>query len=1195
MSPPSDAGSVWLTGDVAIPQELLDAQQAKKLVIFVGAGASVAPPSDLPLFETLTRDLADLARVPFKTDVALDFFLGSMPADFALHAHARDLIARADSQPNSTHHAIVRLADACGPVRVVTTNFDDHLMSAARAEGIEVEDQWFGPAVPLGHDFTGLVHLHGTVLRNPSELVLTDADFGRAYVTNAWAARFLLAMFREFTVLFVGYSHDDPIMRYLALGLPSATPRFVLINSSMADDDKWERLGVVTIGYPVDNHDHSALLAALESWDVLARMGQFEHRARMKQIVDAGPTLTPVDRDYLNTRIVTAEGAKEFALSVADIDRSLRLEWLLWAETLPEFRSLFAGAVDLEEAALILGDWFCRDFLADPELTGAALQTVQRLGQRFSPRLFEMAKWVLGTLESGDDAAAQRLRVLLVTSIHGESAPIDPSGVLAYEPRSVAEHVSVVRAVLRPYLKLKQRWFLDEEKRPTMFPDAEVTWNADEATLTLHVQKAVEAAPANDLHLRGILESSVNAAYELIDGYHGNRGWDGLSFGRSAIEPHAQDQYRNPVDALIDGLRTFGEKALPVFPDLVEDWWASERTLLRRIALYLLALDGSRTADDKLEWLLDHDILFDVDYKHEAFQVLRQAVPSASEDPRRRLLADALAGPDLPEDMEDRERHATYSTYNLLVWLNESDSTWVDAETALGEIQAANPEFGPRENPDFDRWMSSGTWGGKLPIGPEEFARAWDAGRVDAVKELLDRDYSEHAFDQPSWDDCLSLIKQVVESRPDIGAPLWDLLNELDVEDVKASDIRRAIVAGWSSADLAESAESAIAKIETLVVVPGTGDTIGRFLLEQIRKLIESNETAQLSQMRDIAKRLWRDRQGDFVSDGDSDPLSFAPLYLNSWPGHLAQYWMGEIDRRWRNNRDSWSGLASVERAEVVSLLTDSSEAVPATVPALAGQLFFLFSADPAFAVRHLFPLFQERETAVLAWNPYLHHPRVNNKLLVSGFTEIIIAEWDHLTELGQDEQLRRQFFGLVAWVASFADVTELQRTALVEGSVLAYGGRYASDFASAVTDLVAEESVDGAEIFDRWLASHLSARVNGIPRTARDGELTCWADVVPFLGERFPDGLEILGTVASIGLGTHYLPEVPVETIRAFGPQLVNHYAARVRNTTPSGYTIGHRVRGILTRLRDELGDTAVQPLTDAAAEKGFLAAGFD
>ena len=102
----------------------------------------------------------------------------------------------------------------------------------------------------------------------------------------------------------------------------------------------------------------AALVTALESWDVLARMGQFEHQARMKDVVAAGPSLTPVDRDDLGTRIITAEGAKEFARSVAEVDHSLRLEWSPWAETLPQFRSLFAGTADLDEATLVLGDWF---------------------------------------------------------------------------------------------------------------------------------------------------------------------------------------------------------------------------------------------------------------------------------------------------------------------------------------------------------------------------------------------------------------------------------------------------------------------------------------------------------------------------------------------------------------------------------------------------------------------------------------------------------------------------------------------------------------------------------------------------------------------------------------------------------------------------------------------------------------------
>jgi hypothetical protein len=46
-------------------------------------------------------------------------------------------------------------------------------------------------------------------------LVLSDADFGKAYLTEAWAARFMTTLFREHTLCFVGYSIDDPVLRYM--------------------------------------------------------------------------------------------------------------------------------------------------------------------------------------------------------------------------------------------------------------------------------------------------------------------------------------------------------------------------------------------------------------------------------------------------------------------------------------------------------------------------------------------------------------------------------------------------------------------------------------------------------------------------------------------------------------------------------------------------------------------------------------------------------------------------------------------------------------------------------------------------------------------------------------------------------------------------------------------------------------------
>ena len=71
----SDA-QVWITSEVELPQAVIDAQTAGRLVFFVGAGASMDPPASLPSFKKLARDLASIARVPFDEEGNLDTFLG---------------------------------------------------------------------------------------------------------------------------------------------------------------------------------------------------------------------------------------------------------------------------------------------------------------------------------------------------------------------------------------------------------------------------------------------------------------------------------------------------------------------------------------------------------------------------------------------------------------------------------------------------------------------------------------------------------------------------------------------------------------------------------------------------------------------------------------------------------------------------------------------------------------------------------------------------------------------------------------------------------------------------------------------------------------------------------------------------------------------------------------------------------------
>ena len=63
-------------------------------------------------------------------------------------------------------------------------------------------------------------YLHGLLPEDPASsnldnLVVSSGDFGLAYLTERWAARFVSELLRNFVVCFVGYSIDDPVLRYM--------------------------------------------------------------------------------------------------------------------------------------------------------------------------------------------------------------------------------------------------------------------------------------------------------------------------------------------------------------------------------------------------------------------------------------------------------------------------------------------------------------------------------------------------------------------------------------------------------------------------------------------------------------------------------------------------------------------------------------------------------------------------------------------------------------------------------------------------------------------------------------------------------------------------------------------------------------------------------------------------------------------
>jgi hypothetical protein len=136
-------------------------------------------------------------------------------------------------------------------------------------------EEFRAPALPQGNDFDGLVYLHGTLTQKPRHLVATDEDFGRAYLVDRWASQFLEKMFATYRVLFVGYSHSDVVVKYLARALRPPSWRHVLVPAPPSSD--WQHLRIQAITYELVGDSHQQLTVAIQKWADRASMG-LQHR-----------------------------------------------------------------------------------------------------------------------------------------------------------------------------------------------------------------------------------------------------------------------------------------------------------------------------------------------------------------------------------------------------------------------------------------------------------------------------------------------------------------------------------------------------------------------------------------------------------------------------------------------------------------------------------------------------------------------------------------------------------------------------------------------------------------------------------------------------------------------------------------------------------------------------------------------------
>jgi hypothetical protein len=1087
-------------GAIEFDDRILDALRDDRLVLFVGAGVSMGPPANLASFWKLTCDIAQ--GTGLTPSEPLDRFLGQLHhRNVAVHARAAQLLSPAGSSPNTLHHNLLRLFRTADRVRLVTTNFDLHFETAANALFGAVPDMHRAPALPLGYDFSGIVHVHGALPR-ARDLVLTDADFGRAYLTEGWARRFLVDVFRRYTVLFVGYSHNDVVMNYLARALPadSVAGRFALTD----EDGSWELLGIKPIRFVKG----AGADPFKELYDGVQRLAERTTRGALdwqSRLAEMGGRAPPTDEEAISEveQALREVHTTRFLLNVArDPD------WLRWLNGRKQLDALF-GTADLGERDTLLAGWLAQRFAI--EHPDEVFEMVAAHGLRMNPALWWSIGRELGVMKEKplEASALKRWVTILLASA---PAHADHHVLMWLAERCAGQEcfeltLKVFMSMSEHRLSVKPgfAWSDDEGGERRLRLEASCPLRADHWSLnevwTQHL-KPLHARVAQPL-LSGIAVRLEEMHGELAAWDKASREWDPVSYGRSAIEPHEQDRYPEAADVLIDAARDALEWLAGSAPVLLGAWIeklvTSDVPLLRRLAVHAITVLPEQSPEKRLTWLLDRVGLHELSEHHEVHRAVALSYTAAS-DPARKAVVDAVLAHKQPAtDDKSAESRTARSHFDWLSWLLQAKPDCALAGAALAPIKVQYPEWLLSDHPDLTHWTGSADWvGSESPWSLEQLLAREPPEQLD---DLLN--FKGNRFDGPSRDGLLTNVREACKQKAIWAFALAQALAE---RALWPSDLWPALIRGLQESDLTMDSWH---ELLTMASKPALQSTHAYDIANLIYSLVRDGGKPfaldLLDQANTIALPTWQALDANAQDQDIDDWLSRA---INRPAGVIVEFWINGLSLLVRGKTGAERVMPEKYRDWFTLVVEDATSKGGMGRSLLASQTAFLFGLDEEWSRRHVIPLFgdPDRQKFAQAWDGFLVGGRLY-PALVDALLPAFIAAMPRLAADLDDR--RRRFIEFYTTLAAFhvSDPTQHLLPALFEHGSLEDRTAFASHLGYFLRQM---QQPAKQQLWDGWLNRYWQDRLQGVLAALGEAECRAMLEWLPHLGDAYPDAVAL-------------------------------------------------------------------------------------
>ena len=1029
-----------------IPERLLQEHEDGRVVFFCGAGISY--PARMPGFRGLVSKIySGLGEAPSSIeqaaikkgqyDTAIGLLEGRIVGGRAtIREQLSNILAPDLTAPDatSTHEALLTLArNRKGHYRIVTTNFD-HLFEEVISRQKLSLHSFQAPLLPVPKKrWDGLVYLHGLLPvaangGNLDHLVVSSGDFGLAYLNERWAARFVSELFRTYTVCFVGYSINDPVLRYMMDALAAdrllgevPIQAFAFGSYSKGKEreksDEWRAKNVTPILYQ-EHRKHAYLHRTLRAWSDIYRDGISGKERIVAQYAMSKPMASTRQDDFVGRVLWALSDPRGLPAKLfADLNPPPPIEWLeplttnrfgygdlirfgvlpdstkdeklafshLQRPTPYRLAPLMAlvhhrhdGTSQCDEVMSHLARWLSRH-LSDPKLIIWIADRGDMLDTQF-------ASFIKQSLD--ENPPSPQMQTLWRITLSGRLRSHLARSHLYDWDESFKRHGLTpilrlqLRELLTPYVRLTVPLsavigedFVKETGPPRLrnLVDWEIVLGADHIHSVLkdvaQDLRWYEALPELLSDATTLLRDTLDLMKEL-DG--ANDREDGSYFHQPSISEHKQNRDFRDWTALIGLARDAWQATVERFPERarleVENWLSIPFPLFRRLVFFAAANSTLFTPHQALGWLLADNYwwLWSVETQREILRLLITIADRLDAQDREALKQAILQGPPRAMFRDDIDPDDLRRTSDREIWLRLAKFSAGGA--SLGKDAAIMLETLSQQYP---AWKLADDERDEFPV--------WMGGDEDWRTFLATPKSCRHLVnwlrEHPKCDDFRYKDDWRERCTNDFRRTAGALIHLARRGEWPAVRWREALQA-WSDEKLTARSWRYVGG--ALAVAP---DEVTKELahtlswwLESVAKTLSGEVDLFLKLIRKILALHY-----DETIEPHGDPVSKA---INHPIGHVT-----EATLRWwyRQSLEDNQGLPDVLKPIFQDLCDTRVMSFRHGRVLLATHVIALFRVDSKWAMEYLLPLFDWQRSEIearAAWEGFLYSPRLYQPLM---------------------------------------------------------------------------------------------------------------------------------------------------------------------------------------------------------------------